>query len=113
MSLCRVVNGFLTVLKGFAMTAEAVRTSLSSVRRDALPEFANYPDTGCHYHDSCLTCPFDPCIYEMPAASRTFISQERKEEIRTMRFVQGMKIDTIAAKLGVGRSTVFRALRAP
>ena len=81
------------------------------VRRDALPENANYRDEGCKYSPSCLDCPFKQCIFEMPAASRSLISYDRGEKIRRMRFEGGMKIDSIASKLRIGRSTVFRALR--
>ena len=34
------------------------------IRREALPEFANYRDTGCELAPSCLRCPFARCQYD-------------------------------------------------
>ncbi len=34
------------------------------VRKEALPEYANYQDTGCSLAPSCLSCPFVSCRYD-------------------------------------------------
>ena len=34
------------------------------VRREALPEYANYKDEGCELAPSCLRCPFARCKYD-------------------------------------------------
>ena len=35
-----------------------------SIRRDALPEYVDYRDTGCELAPSCLNCPFIRCRYD-------------------------------------------------
>ncbi len=34
------------------------------IRMEALPEYANYKDTGCDLAPSCLRCPFARCRYD-------------------------------------------------
>ncbi len=36
------------------------------IRREALPEYANYKDTGCDLAPSCLSCPFVRCRHDYP-----------------------------------------------
>ncbi len=43
---------------------------LPRVRRDALPEHADYRDTGCDLAPSCLRCPLRRCRYDEPRAVR-------------------------------------------
>ena len=44
--------------------AEERHPSGRKVRREALPEYANYKDTGCDLAPSCLSCPFVRCRYD-------------------------------------------------
>ena len=38
---------------------------LTLTRRDALPEFTHYRDTGCDLAPACLTCPFAVCRHDL------------------------------------------------
>ena len=40
------------------------------IRREALPEYANYRDTGCDLATSCLSCPFVRCRHDYPDGIR-------------------------------------------
>lgn len=86
---------------------------LQVVRRDALPEEAVYKDTGCSVSPSCLNCPLEVCVLEMPGHSRGLNAQRLKEQVRVLRFQHGKKISEIMAELRISRRTVFRALEAP
>lgn len=34
--------------------------------RNALPEFHQYVDSGCHVHPTCLSCPLPSCLFDAP-----------------------------------------------
>ncbi|MPZ48345.1 MAG: helix-turn-helix domain-containing protein [Dehalococcoidia bacterium] len=78
-------------------------------RRDALPEHTHYADTGCDLHPSCLTCPLVRCRYDEPGGARRLLSEDRD---RTMLELQRshVPINSIAARFGISRRTVFRVL---
>ena len=40
------------------------------IRKEALPENAEYRDTGCELAPSCLSCPFVRCRYDYPDGIR-------------------------------------------
>ncbi len=46
--------------------AEECHANGRKIRREALPEYANYRDTGCDLAPSCLSCPFVRCRYDKP-----------------------------------------------
>jgi len=74
-------------------------------RRDALPEWVEYQDTGCDVSPSCLACPLAVCKYDVPRDK-----QRRREraERACRRHREGASIDAIAEELGTSRRTVFR-----
>ena len=78
-------------------------------RSDALPENTRYVDSGCDVHPSCLTCPLVRCRYDEPGGTRRLLSEGRERRIVSLRR-SGHGIADIAARLGVSRRTVFRAL---
>jgi hypothetical protein len=54
------------------------------VRKDALPEDAEYPDDGCEFHPRCQTCPFPDCIRHMPSGRRAMIRRLRLILVRQL-----------------------------
>lgn len=77
-------------------------------RRDALPEFFVYRDTGCSIHSSCFTCPLPKCRYEVHKGKDQHQRIERHTEIQRL-LASGLSINEVASRTGVGRRTVFRA----
>ena len=50
--------------------AEERHANGRKIRREALPEYANYKDTGCDLAPSCLSCPFARCRYDKPGEKK-------------------------------------------
>ena len=80
-------------------------------RRDSLPEYQTFRDTGCSLAPSCLSCPLPHCRYDVRGGMPSVQKANRDECIRERR-AQGQNVTQIAAELGVTRRTVFRALAA-
>lgn len=78
------------------------------LRSDMLPENADYRDTGCDLHGSCLTCPFEQCRYELAVPIQE--ARARSAKVRELR-AAGWGIDEIAAHVGLSRRQVFRDLK--
>jgi len=87
------------------------------LRKDALPEYQVYRDTGCHVHPSCLgdplrgipECPLVICVYDEPRAYyRAQVAARAKTTVSLLR--DGMTVAGVAQQLGVSRRTVFRYL---
>lgn len=82
----------------------------SSGRRIRIDAYDNHPpDTGCHVHHSCLSCPLSECILIRPlstplsrtdAAARAALTLSRS----------GNTPPDIAAFLGCSPRTVYRLL---
>ena len=79
-------------------------------RRDALPEYTAYADTGCDLHPSCLTCPLVRCRYDQPGGARKLLSNQRDEAIVQLQRRRHLPINEIARRYGISRRTVFRVL---
>src|SRR3990172_7300945 len=47
---------------------------LPRVRRDALPDHARYPDTGCELARACIACPLPRCQYDEPHSVRRWLA---------------------------------------
>lgn len=77
--------------------------------RGALPEEANYVDTGCSMAPSCLRCPFARCRYDLEGrvSVKSRKITERHAAILDLD-AAGATVEEIAAHLGVSRRTVFR-----
>ncbi|HXK33263.1 MAG TPA: hypothetical protein VNM91_04525 [Dehalococcoidia bacterium] len=86
-----------------------VDEALPLVRRDTLPEHAEYRDTGCDLAPSCLRCPFARCRYDEPPARRS-AQHARDREIALLRRKHNAPIDLLAQTYGVSRRQVFRIL---
>ena len=80
-------------------------------RRDALPEYTSYADTGCDIHPSCLTCPLERCRYDAPGGARAIRGEERDRRIVELWREAGRSVGSLASEFQVSRRTVFRVLR--
>lgn len=78
-------------------------------RKDALPEYSNYADTGCGLAPSCLSCPLERCRYDLPQGLKSFTQQGKASQVLALR-AKGEMIETIAQRVGISRRTVFRYL---
>jgi hypothetical protein len=79
-------------------------------RRDALPEYTNYTDSGCDIHPSCLTCPLERCRYDSPGGARAIRGEERDRQIVSRWRDEGASVGTLAQEFEISRRTVFRVL---
>jgi hypothetical protein len=78
-----------------------------SPRRDALPEYSDYPDTGCQYWSACLSCPFERCRFDADRVEAERLwNMQQALELRA----QGLTVRTVAAKLELSERTVMRLL---
>ena len=83
---------------------------LPLVRRDTLPEHADYRDTGCELSPSCQHCPLDACKYDSPLTLRRAKMAARDREIAMFRRRLRIPIDMLAETYGVTTRTIFRIL---
>lgn len=67
-----------------------------------------YTDQGCYLAPACLSCPFPQCRHDDPRQMRRLANQQRAMLVRALR-AQGLPVLEIAARLQVGRKTVWRA----
>jgi hypothetical protein len=89
-----------------------VRTeTLELVRRDTLPEHAEYRDAGCELSSSCLRCPLARCKYDARGGARRMTTDARDREIALLRRRHGAPIDMLADTYGLTRRSIFRILR--
>jgi len=76
-------------------------------RRDALPEFTRYQDTGCEVSPSCFTCPLARCRYDDGVGVRALRREIRVTEVLELR-ERGMTVEDVARQVGRSRRTIFR-----
>ena len=62
--------------------AEERHANGRKIRKEALPEYAAYQDTGCELAPSCLNCPFIRCRYDYSDGIRGLLANL---EVRTER----------------------------
>ena len=84
---------------------------LPLVRRDTLPERADYRDTGCELAESCLRCPLARCQYDVPGGARRLVIDARDREIALLRRRHHAPIDALAGAYALTRRSIFRILR--
>ena len=60
--------------------AEERHPSGSKVRKEALPEYASYRDTGCDLAPSCLSCPFVRCRHDYPDGIRGMLREGSRQD---------------------------------
>ena len=80
------------------------------IEPDLLPEYCHYRDEGCEMSDSCLSCPFQQCIYDEPGGRQHWLKKLRDREIARL-FSEGRGERELASIFGLSRRTVQRALR--
>lgn len=85
--------------------------TLALVRRDTLPEHAEYRDTGCELSPSCLACPLARCQYDDRGGVRRLVTAARDREIALLRTRHQAPINTLARTYGLTRRSIFRILR--
>jgi hypothetical protein len=83
---------------------------LALVRRDTLPEHADYRDTGCEASPSCLTCPLERCKEDEPRRPRNPGAPARDREIALLRHRYRAPIWLLADTYGLTRRSIFRIL---
>ncbi len=83
--------------------------ALPRVRRDMLPDYADYRDTGCDLAPSCLRCPMRRCQYDEPSPDVAVHARDR--EIVMLRRRHRVPIDMLAGTYGLTRRSIFRILR--
>ena len=67
-------------------------------------------DTGCEFHDDCLTCPFERCIYDSRRPSgRKAEADARKKDIKELRLE--LTVKELSEAFGVTRRTIYKALK--
>ena len=81
-------------------------------REDALPEHADYRDTGCDLAPSCLRCPFERCKYDLKRSERSPSMHARDREIVLLRQKYRAPIHMLCQTYGLSRRSIFRILRA-
>ena len=82
--------------------------ALPLVRRDTLPEHADYRDTGCALAPRCLSCSMDRCKDDEPDTASKMRARDR--EIVMLRRRHGAPIDMLACTYGLTRRSIFRIL---
>lgn len=83
---------------------------LELVRRDTLPEHADYRDTGCELSASCLSCPLARCQYDERGGVRRLVASARDREIVLIRTRYAAPINQLATTYGLTRRSIFRIL---
>jgi hypothetical protein len=83
---------------------------LALVRRDTLPEHADYRDTGCEASPSCLGCPLERCKFDEPRRPRNPGAASRDREIALLRHRYRAPIGLLADTYGLTRRSIFRIL---
>lgn len=102
------------------MSEDAARTefdefpgdTLTDVIPDPLPEHCQYRDEGCDLASSCLNCPFEECVYNIPGGRQRWLKEGRSTEIARLYISEGKSVRELAAKFGISRRTVQRDLKA-
>lgn len=84
---------------------------LQFVRRDTLPDYVDYRDTGCELAPSCLRCPLSRCKYDEPGGYPRLVMEARDREIALLRARHRAPIDMLADTYGLSRRSIFRILR--
>jgi hypothetical protein len=83
--------------------------ALPLVRRDTLPEHAEYRDTGCALSPRCLSCTVERCKDDEPDAAAKVRARDR--EIVMLRRRHCAPINALAGTYGLTRRSIFRILR--
>jgi len=83
---------------------------LPLVRRDTLPEHADYRDTGCAASPSCLGCTLERCKDDEPRRPRNPGAAARDREIALLRRRYRAPIGLLAETYGLTRRSIFRIL---
>ncbi len=94
---------------GIGMVAESPPHATPNRR----PEYVDYHDDGCKYHDSCLTCPFAVCKFDLPRGTNldVWLRQEQRKALMRPLLKQELSDSEIASRLGCDRTTISRLRR--
>jgi hypothetical protein len=79
---------------------------------DLPPEYCQYPDEGCEFSGTCLTCHLPVCVYDEPGGKKLFPKHQRTFEMARLFKNEGKSVRELASMFSVSVRTVQRALRA-
>lgn len=80
------------------------------IRRDALPENANYPDTGCGAIVACLDCPLPACLEDEKSRQGLIVKSTARRELIRERINGGLTVEQVSIEFNVSERTVHRAV---
>lgn len=89
------------------------RSALSgdgSGEMDFLPEYCHYRDEGCEFASSCLSCPFQKCIFELPGGKQHWLKRRRDSEVVRLFADEGRGVKELAVMFGISQRTVQRII---
>lgn len=78
---------------------------------DLPPERCEYRDEGCELAVSCLSCPFQRCVYDEPGGKHRLLKGLRDREIVNLFHSANKNTRELAQMFRVSTRTVQRALR--
>ena len=78
---------------------------------DLPPEYCHYHDEGCEFADSCLSCPFQQCLYDEPRGKQRWLKELRNKEIARLFGSEGWGVKELALLFGLSLRTIQRALK--
>ena len=85
--------------------------SILDAELDLLPEYCHYRDEGCEFADSCLNCPFPKCIFEEAGGRRTFLKEQRNNEILSLYDNEKKSVKELATIFNLSVRTIQRTLK--
>ena len=71
----------------------------------------NYPDTGCSYSPSCLSCPLPQCRYDMAPGELQLMLRRWSDQTIARSVFGGLPVDEVATKHGVTVRTIHRVVK--
>ncbi len=88
-----------------------MESETSEIELDLPPEYCRYRDEGCELANSCLSCPFPGCVYELPGGRQRWLKRRRDKEMTRRFTTEGKGVRELAQSFGVSLRTVQRALK--
>ena len=96
------------------------------VRQDEEASIPYYPDTGCTFSPSCLSCSLHKCAYDMTSGELAQVRASLKpqnthadalvyavQDLEVLGLTRGKAIKMVAQREGVSVRTVFRRISSP
>ena len=74
------------------------------------PEYKNFPDRGCEFHTSCLSCPLKKCFHDMTDSEQRWFRRRDRDKAIVRAVQEGQDKEKIAEQYGICERTVERIL---